>query len=51
MIDVVEAEPVQLSADERFLCGHYLAYLLGGSRRQGFLRRRPWIRSTPIGQG
>lgn len=41
MIDVVEAEPVQLSADDRYLCGHYLAYLLGGSRRQGFLRRRP----------
>jgi serine/threonine-protein kinase len=41
MIDVVEAEPIQLSADDRYLCGHYLAYLLGGSRRQGFLRRRP----------
>lgn len=41
MIDIVETEPVQLSADDRFLCGHYLAYLLGGSRRQGFLRRRP----------
>ena len=30
-----------LSADERYLCGHYLAYLLGGSRRKGFFRRRP----------
>jgi eukaryotic-like serine/threonine-protein kinase len=38
--DVV-AEPIILSADERYYCGHYLAYLLGGSRRQGFLRRRP----------
>ena len=41
MIDVVEAEPIFLSADDRYLSGHYLAYLLGGSRRQGFLRRRP----------
>ncbi len=40
MADVV-AEPTILSADERYYCGHYLGYLLGGSRRQGFLRRRP----------
>jgi hypothetical protein len=41
LIERVEAQPVPLSADERYLCGHYLAYLLGGSRRQGFLLRRP----------
>ena len=41
MLDDVLAEPMILSADERYLCGHYLAYLLGGSRRRGFLRRRP----------
>src|SRR5690606_26132605 len=41
MLDVVEAEPITLTPDERYSCGHYLAYLLGGSRRQGFLRRRP----------
>lgn len=41
MIAEVEAEPRLLSPDERYLAGHYLAYLLGGSRRRGFLRRRP----------
>ena len=41
MIADVVADPIALSADERYFCGHYLAYLLGGSRRQGFLRRRP----------
>jgi serine/threonine-protein kinase len=41
MIADVVADPVALSADERYYCGHYLAYLLGGSRREGFLRRRP----------
>lgn len=41
MVADVVAEPVALSADERYYSGHYLAYLLGGSRRQGFLRRRP----------
>jgi serine/threonine-protein kinase len=30
--------PMLISPEERFLCGHYLAYLLGGSRR-GFLVR------------
>jgi hypothetical protein len=37
----VLAEPIILTADERYLNGHYLAYLLGGSRRQGLLLRRP----------
>ena len=41
MLDDVVAEPVLLSADERYLSGHYLAYLLGGARRSGLLRRRP----------
>jgi len=41
MIADVVADPVVMSADGRYLCGHYLAYLLGGSRRRGFLRRRP----------
>ncbi|HEV3168362.1 MAG TPA: serine/threonine-protein kinase [Isosphaeraceae bacterium] len=40
MLDVVEADPIVLSPDDRYLCGHYLAYLLGGSRKSGFLRRR-----------
>lgn len=41
LITAVETEPIALNADERYLCGHYLAYLLGGSRRRGFLLRRP----------
>ncbi len=41
MVADVVADPIALSPDERYFCGHYLAYLLGGSRRQGFLRRRP----------
>jgi serine/threonine-protein kinase len=41
MLEDVLAEPLVLSPDERYLCGHYLAYLLGGSRRRGLLLRRP----------
>ena len=41
LLSAILAEPIILTADERYLCGHYLAYLLGGSRRQGFLLRRP----------
>ncbi|MEO6808407.1 MAG: serine/threonine-protein kinase, partial [Isosphaeraceae bacterium] len=41
LIEVVEADPIPLSPAERYLTGHYLAYLLGGSRRRGFLLRRP----------
>lgn len=41
MVEDVIADPVVLSPDERYLTGHYLAYLLGGSRRTGFLGRRP----------
>jgi serine/threonine-protein kinase len=41
MLEVVLAEPVLLSPDERYLHGHYLAYLLSGSRRQGLFLRRP----------
>lgn len=41
MLDVVEAEPITLTPNERYLGGHYLAYLLGGSRRRGIFQRRP----------
>ena len=41
MLEVVLAEPVLLSPDERYLHGHYLAYLLSGSRRRGLFLRRP----------
>jgi len=41
MVEAVVAEPLILSADARYLCGHYLAFLLGGARRQGVLLRRP----------
>jgi serine/threonine-protein kinase len=41
MIEVVLAEPIMLSAEERYLYGHYLAYLLSGSRRRGLFLRRP----------
>ena len=41
MLEAILAEPIALSPDERYLCGHYLAYLLGGSRRRGFFLRRP----------
>lgn len=35
------ATPIAISPEERYLCGHYLAYLLGGSRRRGIFLRRP----------
>ena len=38
---VCEEDPLALTPDDRYLCGHYLAYLLGGSRRRGFFGRRP----------
>jgi eukaryotic-like serine/threonine-protein kinase len=41
MLRTVLSEPVMLSADERYLMGQYLAYLLIGSRRKGILLRRP----------
>jgi eukaryotic-like serine/threonine-protein kinase len=41
MLEVVLAEPILITPDERYLYGHYLAYLLGGSRRRGVLMRRP----------
>jgi hypothetical protein len=41
MLEVVLAEPVILSAEERYLQGHYLAYLMSGSRRRGLFLRRP----------
>ncbi|MFO0956639.1 MAG: serine/threonine-protein kinase [Isosphaeraceae bacterium] len=41
LLDRVLVGPVELTPSDRYLCGHYLAYLLGGSRRKGFLLRRP----------
>jgi len=41
IVDAVCTEPIQLTPNERYLHGHYLGYLLGGSRRRGFLLRRP----------
>jgi hypothetical protein len=41
MLEVVLAEPIMLTAEERYLHGHYLAYLLSGSRRRGLFLRRP----------
>ena len=41
MLRTVLEEPVMLSADERYLQGHYLAYLLISSRGKGFFKRRP----------
>jgi len=41
MLELVLTEPVLLSPDERYLHGHYLAYLLSGSRRRGLFLRRP----------
>ncbi len=40
MLRTVLAEPASLTAEERYLHGHYLAYLLVGSRRKRFLARR-----------
>jgi serine/threonine protein kinase len=40
MLDSILAEPIELSPDERYLCGHYLAYMLGGAQRRGPLLRR-----------
>jgi serine/threonine-protein kinase len=41
MLEEILAEPLPLTPEERYLCGHYLAYLLGGSRRRGIFLRRP----------
>jgi serine/threonine protein kinase len=41
MLTKMLATPVVISPRERYLCGHYLAYLLGGSRRRGIFLRRP----------
>ena len=41
MLGKVLADPIQLTPEERYLSGHYLAYLLSGSRRRGLLLRRP----------
>ncbi len=41
MLEIVLADPIELTPEERYLHGHYLAYLLSGSRRRGLLMRRP----------
>lgn len=41
MLEEIAAEPIQLSPEQRFLAGHYLAYLLGGSRKKGLFGKRP----------
>ena len=41
MLTTALATPIVISPEERYLCGHYLAYLLGGSRRRGIFLRRP----------
>jgi serine/threonine-protein kinase len=41
MLATILATPIAISPEERYLCGHYLAYLLGGSRRRGVFLRRP----------
>ena len=41
MLTTILATPIVISPEERYLCGHYLAYLLGGARRRGFFLRRP----------
>ena len=41
MLTTMLATPIVISPEERYLCGHYLAYLLGGSRRRGIFLRRP----------
>ena len=41
MLTKVLATPIMITPEERYLCGHYLAYLLGGSRRRGVFHRRP----------
>ena len=40
MLRTVLAEPIALNPEERYLYGHYLAYLLVGSRRKRFFARR-----------
>jgi eukaryotic-like serine/threonine-protein kinase len=41
MLERVLAEPILLTPEDRYLHGHYLAYLLSGSRRRGLFLRRP----------
>ena len=41
MIARVLATPIMITPEEHYLCGHYLAYLLGGLRRRGIFHRRP----------
>ena len=55
MLETVLAEPILLSPEERYLHGHYLAYLLSGSRRRGLVAApaagAPQRRSRPAAAG
>ena len=55
MLGAVLDEPILLSPDERYLHGHYLAYLLSGSRRRGLFHAPahgiPQRRSRPLAPG
>ena len=42
MLAKVLSEPISLTPDDRYYCGHYLAYLLGGARRKGLFLSRPF---------
>jgi serine/threonine-protein kinase len=42
MLTTILKAPIVISPEERYLCGHYLAYLLGGSQRRGIFFRR-WL--------
>ena len=51
MLRTVLEEPVMLSAEERYLQGQYLAYLLIGSRRKGSCSAGPSTAATPTVRG
>ncbi len=41
LLEAILREPMILDPNERYLCGHYLAFLLAGSKRRSFFVRRP----------
>ena len=51
MLELVLAEPILVTPEERYLHGHYLAYLLSGSRRRGFSCAGRWSPATPTARG
>ena len=48
-VEEILNEPLILTPNERYLCGHYLAFLLGGSRRRGLFLGARTTRVTPTG--